>query len=277
MSVIVTWQGEAFDVPFNEAIQRAHRDGDRSPNGWAKRATLGDLVNKCSQGSKVPKDCIRLSCGGAVMKDLNATLSSYGIKTGAKILMRDDNRSQSVSAPSPPPAKRTRIDGVNERASARPYDHSPTPTPTPPPAATRTSTASASPQPSRPNPVPPPAAAEPVDESEDGIIAGIDTHLAHVREIALPIVQQYVEQATAYIENATRESVPTKQLRDLHAKAGEVLLQRMIKLDGVTCAPGFDRARAKRKEAVRFIQSQLDVIDDLKKQVRDAAASKGSL
>ncbi|KAJ3153657.1 hypothetical protein HDU86_005155 [Geranomyces michiganensis] len=276
MSVVVTWQGEPFDVPFNEAIQRAHREGDSSPNGWAKRATLGDLVNKCSQGSKVPKDYIKLSYGGAVMKDLNATLSSYGIKRGAKILMRDDNRSQPVAAPSPPPAKRTRTDGVNDRSSSRPSDHTPTPTPTPPPAATRTRTASASPQPSRPNPVPPPAAA-PVDESEDGIIAGIEGHLAHVREIALPIVQQYVEQATAYIANATSDSVPTKQLRDLHAKAGEVLLQRMIKLDGVTCAPGFDRARAKRKEAVRFIQSQLDIIDDLKKKVRDAAASKGSL
>ncbi|KAI8904170.1 hypothetical protein DFJ77DRAFT_480862 [Powellomyces hirtus] len=266
MSVIVNWKGQRFDVPFNEDVQRAAKAGDKSTHGWAKRATLGDLLNKCAQGSKVPKENIKLLHGGALMKDLTAPLSSYGIRTGSKIMMIGDNASAPVQPPQPQPTKRSRPEQTNAKSS-RPFSQ-------PQPHSHSSHTHHNH---HHPTPSPPPSAHPPQEDGdpEEVLIATIDSHLSHVAETALPLVHDYCAQAASYIDTATSESTPSKQLRDLHAKAAEVLLQRLLKLDGVMCEPHMDRARAKRKEAVKYIQGQLDKIDALKEKVRDAAANAG--
>lgn len=96
----------------------------------------------------------------------------------------------------------------------------------------------------------------------------------------MPIAEEYADKAAEYLSGATTESKPSKQLRDLHAKAAELLLQRLLRIDSVICPPDADAARAKRKEAVRFIQKNLDKIDALKEKVNSAAKeaeAKGSL
>ncbi|TPX55364.1 hypothetical protein PhCBS80983_g05379 [Powellomyces hirtus] len=306
MSVIVNWKGQRFDVPFNEDVQRAAKAGDKSTHAWAKRATLGDLLNKCAQGSKVPKENIKLLHGGgvpfveeleglpetwwdsalrswgtwlngggsserisgsfALMKDLTAPLSSYGIRTGSKIMMIGDNASAPLQPPQPQPTKRSRPEQTNAKSS-RPFSQ-------PQPHSHSSHTHHNH---HHPTPSPPPSAHPPQEDGgpEEVLIATIDSHLSHVAETALPLVHDYCAQAASYIDTATPESTPPKQLRDLHAKAAEVLLQRLLKLDGVMCEPHMDRARAKRKEAVKYIQGQLDKIDALKEKVRDAAANAG--
>ncbi|KAJ3007099.1 hypothetical protein HKX48_009313 [Thoreauomyces humboldtii] len=301
MSVVVSWKGNSFDVPFNEDVRSAARDGDRERDAWAKRATLGDLVQKCSVGSRVPKENIKLLHAGgnpfeeeitelggswwdsamhswdrwmgwdserirgsfALMKDMDAPLAKYGIRSGSKIMMIGD-----AGGPhQPPPPQPPKPSRAPAPRATRPTQHSNNPVPYPSP-----STRTASPSQSA-RPVPQHDKEDtPPQDPEESLILIIDGHLAHVRETALPIVEDYVRQANAYLEAGAPTTTPVKALRDLHAKAAEVLLQRLLKLDGVVCAPGFDRARARRKEAVRIIQGELDRVDSLKERVRNASS-----
>ncbi|KAJ3162430.1 hypothetical protein HDU86_004911 [Geranomyces michiganensis] len=219
MSVVVTWRGHRFDIPFSRQIQQAHENGDDSPNGWAKLVTLGELVEKCSHGSKIPGAYIKLLHGGALMKDLQAPLSSYGIKSGSKIMMLG------TLPPAPPASQSSSRQSTPEQ-----------------------------------------------DTSEEGIMRIIENHLNQARSTALPLAEEYLDEAARYLQSTPAGPSPPKQLRDMHAKAAEILLQRLLKLDSVVCQPEYDRARAKRKAAVRFIQAELDRLDAMKEKVHAASA-----
>lgn len=47
-----------------------------------------------------------------------------------------------------------------------------------------------------------------------------------------------------------------------HTYLGETLLQTLLWLDGVSCQPTWDEARAERKAAVKFVQGELDGVDE---------------
>ncbi|KAJ3402907.1 hypothetical protein HDU80_004649 [Chytriomyces hyalinus] len=92
MSVIVSFKGRKMEMPL--------QGGD----------TLRDLVNRCEAETGVPSDRIKLLASGVMMKDLNASLIHYGIKSGSKIMMMGDNaptptgpRPTAVPKPSTPP------------------------------------------------------------------------------------------------------------------------------------------------------------------------------
>ncbi|KNC95930.1 hypothetical protein, variant [Spizellomyces punctatus DAOM BR117] len=234
MSVTVNWKGKRFDVPFREEAADAAREG----YDWTRRVTLGDLLEKCSRASRVPRENIKLLHSGAIMKDPAASLSDYGIRQGSKIMMIGDK----TLPPEPSHPSRTR----NQQPRQQP---------------TRDTSA-------------------PVDtkaSEEASLIDRLESHLADTRNTVLPIVEDYTDKASRYIDEAIPPSDPPKSLRDLYAKASELLLQSLLKLDGVTCPPDFENARAKRKEAVRFVQSHLDRIDGLKERVNLAAKPNGSL
>ncbi|TPX71454.1 hypothetical protein SpCBS45565_g01186 [Spizellomyces sp. 'palustris'] len=273
MSVIVNWKGKRFDVPFREEAAKAAREG----YDWTRRVTLGDLLEKCSRASRVPKENIKLlhSGGGpfaeelewasgswwqsvaktwedwvrgpsdeewmgcfAIMKDPAASLFDYGIRQGSKIMMIGDKTL---------PPKPSHPSSAHSQQPRQPPTRD-----TSAPADTKTS-------------------------EEESLIERLESHIADTRNTVLPIVEDYTDQASRYIDEATPPNDPPKYLRDLYAKASELLLQSLLKLDGVTCPPDFENARAKRKEAVRFVQSHLDRIDGLKERVNLAAKPNGSL
>jgi hypothetical protein len=62
-------------------------------------------------------------------------------------------------------------------------------------------------------------------------------------------------------------SITQKKLKESHMKVSELLLQILIKIDGVQCST--DTLKAKRKDCVKFIQSQLDQADAAKSQVEE--------
>ncbi|KAJ3157711.1 hypothetical protein HDU89_000088 [Geranomyces variabilis] len=267
MSVLVTWRGHRFDIPFSRQIQQAYDNGDDSPDGWAKLVTLGELVEKCSHGSKIPPEYIKLLHGGGApfceeMETLggtwwDSTLRSWGTWVqGMRSLTGDERLRGSIALMKDLKAPLSSY-GIKSGSKIMMLGSLP---PVPPPA---------------PASQPSSRQATPEDTSEDGLCRTIETHLTQVREIALPLAAEYLDEAARYLESDPAGPSPPKQLRDMHAKAAEVLLQRLLKLDGVVCQPEFDRARAKRKEAVKFIQGELDRLDAMKGKV-NAASTKSS-
>ncbi|KIJ49468.1 hypothetical protein M422DRAFT_777418 [Sphaerobolus stellatus SS14] len=57
-------------------------------------------------------------------------------------------------------------------------------------------------------------------------------------------------------------SPPTKELEREHLRLGELLLQTLLRLDGLLPEGGWEEARSKRKDAVREVQGYLDRLDD---------------
>ena len=70
----------------------------------------------------------------------------------------------------------------------------------------------------------------------------------------------------ALFQSAPQES--TKHLMDAHAKISELLLQCLLKVDGVVC--DFEAVRLKRKETVKHFQELLDQVDALKRGIKEA-------
>jgi hypothetical protein len=62
-------------------------------------------------------------------------------------------------------------------------------------------------------------------------------------------------------------NVTQEKLKKSHLKVSELLLQILLKIDGVQCST--DLLKTKRKECVKFIQSQLDQADAAKSKVED--------
>ncbi|KAF8070592.1 hypothetical protein FPV67DRAFT_1487952 [Lyophyllum atratum] len=93
----------------------------------------------------------------------------------------------------------------------------------------------------------PHATAHPQSQSERSIIATIQTELHAVRTSLKPDVDYFLRD-------------PTNQKE--HARLGELLLQSLLRLDGVTAEPAWEEARKDRKDAVREVQDMLDRLDN---------------
>ncbi|GLB37565.1 putative BAG domain containing protein [Lyophyllum shimeji] len=93
----------------------------------------------------------------------------------------------------------------------------------------------------------PRATAQAPSQSERSIIATIQTELHAVRTSLSPDVDSFLLD-------------PTDQRE--HARLGELLLQSLLRLDGITAEPTWEQARRERKDAVREVQSMLDRLDN---------------
>ncbi|KAF5380627.1 hypothetical protein D9615_004548 [Tricholomella constricta] len=89
--------------------------------------------------------------------------------------------------------------------------------------------------------------APPQSQSERSIIATIETELHAVRTSLLPDLDIFVRDPTNHKE---------------HLRLGELLLQSLLRLDGVTAEPAWEDARQQRKDAVREVQDMLDRLDN---------------
>lgn len=59
-----------------------------------------------------------------------------------------------------------------------------------------------------------------------------------------------------------------EKLGEEHIRASELLLQALLKLDGVECGMGAEMARSERRKAVKQIQNWLTSIDHVKGQLQ---------
>ncbi|TFK44356.1 hypothetical protein BDQ12DRAFT_640922 [Crucibulum laeve] len=91
---------------------------------------------------------------------------------------------------------------------------------------------------------------QPQPRSEQSIIATIQSELNHVRSELTPAVQKFL---------ITLPNTPNQEKE--HTRLGEMLLQSLLRLDGITTNHDWEDARRERKEAVREVQGMLDRVD----------------
>ncbi|KAG6833555.1 hypothetical protein H0H87_005206 [Tephrocybe sp. NHM501043] len=93
----------------------------------------------------------------------------------------------------------------------------------------------------------PAPAAPATSPSERSVLATIQSELASVRTSLTPAVDAFLPHPTDHRE---------------HARLGELLLQSLLRLDGIVADPSWDHARKERKDAVREVQDMLDRLDN---------------
>lgn len=116
--------------------------------------------------------------------------------------------------------------------------------------------------------MPEPPLKDTVVDPEQKALDMLDDIRTHVNSELIPMVSDY----QAFVQDITDHKIiadnsTPKKLKDQHAKVSELLLQCLIKTDGITLTA--ETVRSKRKETVRFIQSQLDVVDSVKKKAEE--------
>ncbi|KAJ3115696.1 BAG molecular chaperone regulator 1 [Phlyctochytrium bullatum] len=148
-----------------------------------------------------------------MMKDMNATLATYGLKSGSKIMM------------------------IGEK------------------------------------PLTP----------EEASLKKLEEIMSHVHGTIVPLIEEYSSKATLFIGAAATggvdggDDVPTeKQVKFEHSRVGELLLQALLKIDGVNVPEGNDVVRLKRKECVREVNALLDRADGIKERVAEAVKRKAA-
>ena len=93
----------------------------------------------------------------------------------------------------------------------------------------------------------------PSRNSEQAQIAAIAAELTAVRNDLVP-------QHTQFLHDLSTQ--PRAALSKEHLRLAELLLQALLRVDGITPEHDWDAARAERKAAVKEIQGLLDKIDD---------------
>ncbi|KAL5033956.1 hypothetical protein RTP6_001852 [Batrachochytrium dendrobatidis] len=195
---------------------------------WADAVTLRQLIDQLSQQSRVPAENIKLLSSGVVMLDMDAPLSFYGLGTGSKVMMLVDKRPKQNWGPS-------------------------------------TTTTS----PRIPPPTHPVLPKEPELPREERLFKLLNDQIEYTQTIIQPLFGAYKKHADDFLlhDKSSSNTLTPKQLHDEYARISESLLQCLLKIDGVECESNETELRAKRREAVRLIQGQLDILDGLKEQV----------
>ncbi|KAI8812979.1 hypothetical protein BJ742DRAFT_790665 [Cladochytrium replicatum] len=246
MSITVNSRGRRLELSFAQELRMY---GEK----WPEHVTLGNLLERCSNASQIPVNRIKLLHSKVFMKDSSATLSSYGVGTGSKISMLGDGEKFYDVPGSIPDSSPFR--------SEHEYPSLP-PRAAPPPPTSRTPSNA---------PPPPPKYVNP----EDKLIATLDALLDKVNFEIAPEIADYAASVEGIRDrNLTPQDV--KRLQDTSLRCGEMLMQTLLKIDGVTVGEN-ERARAKRKEAVKMVQGLMDRVDGLKERVKETVRERGLL
>ncbi|TFK23953.1 hypothetical protein FA15DRAFT_440871 [Coprinopsis marcescibilis] len=99
---------------------------------------------------------------------------------------------------------------------------------------------------------------QPVSATEAAVVTQIQAEVASVRQNLTPDLNRILQ---------TQVSDKKDELR-----VGELLLQALLRIDGISPERSWDQARAERKAAVKEIQSLLDILDAHK--AKSAAARR---
>ena len=108
------------------------------------------------------------------------------------------------------------------------------------------------------------AKAAPERRTEEGTITQIQSELDNVRQKLKPDVDNFL----TLLQPPSSEAQPPKEksskqvdLAQEHARLGELLLQSLLRLDGIVAEGEWEVARKERKGAVREVQGLLERLD----------------
>ncbi|KAI9469267.1 hypothetical protein LPJ78_002817 [Coemansia sp. RSA 989] len=107
------------------------------------------------------------------------------------------------------------------------------------------------------------------NEATDVLSSRIEAYLAD----AQIYIQQYSSGALDGISDQTLEEIKSKDrknLQDSYLFVNETLMQYLLKLDGIECPPNADKARQRRRQAVRLLQSWMEQMDRKREGVKQA-------
>ncbi|KAI8871143.1 hypothetical protein GQ42DRAFT_154711 [Ramicandelaber brevisporus] len=196
--------------------------------------TLNDLKDIYYNKTGVPRSQQKVLFSGAVMRDNKATLSSYGIGPGSKILMMGSTRIMSNDDES---------DGSKQASSS----------------------SATSPQPPK--------------------IPTVQSTIDKINDIMRPLhgdlavsLYKYTEGVDAFESKygSNRENgdydIPARDseyqsLKEQQVYLSEMIMQILLKLDGVECPEGFEEARTARRAAVRECNRLSDSIEQRGRQL----------
>ncbi|EAU91021.1 hypothetical protein CC1G_03189 [Coprinopsis cinerea okayama7 len=108
---------------------------------------------------------------------------------------------------------------------------------------------------SMPQPPPSNRQSATTDDDENSVITTIHTELAMVRSTLAPDLNDLLGRIT------NTEKTSEKDKKEF-LRIGELLLQSLLRLDGVTPDRDWVKAREERKKAVKEVQGLLDTLDD---------------
>nr|KAJ3421814.1 hypothetical protein HK105_002205 [Polyrhizophydium stewartii] len=274
MSLVVTFRGRRHEVLFEDEFEqlggewtdlvtlRQLRDRLSAQMGvnadHIKKSSWSKLVSFLGQGVSAVSEMLdpQKSEQGSwvVMLDLDAPLSFFGIDSGSKIMMLVDTRPQDKWGPhQSQPSQQQPSHGHTQQQhpshQQQPQQHH---------------------QPPQPQLTP-----------EQRLIQRLDDQLIHTETVIVPMLEVYQRNVEAFTSpdraDRPQPTLTQKQIKDEHAKITELLLQSLLKVDGVECESDMVDARAKRREAVRFIQGRLDIADALKERFNHSIKELGSL
>ncbi|KAI9505673.1 hypothetical protein BX070DRAFT_188442 [Coemansia spiralis] len=125
------------------------------------------------------------------------------------------------------------------------------------------------------------------EREEHAIIHKIDDISNEAMDRLSSRMQAYLADAQLYVDQflsgamdcvndnafAQIKSSERKKLEDAYLFINEALMQYLLKIDSIECPPNADKARHRRRQAVRLLQSWMDQMDAKKSSVKQAEAT----
>ncbi|KAJ2064375.1 hypothetical protein GGH94_000737 [Coemansia aciculifera] len=122
------------------------------------------------------------------------------------------------------------------------------------------------------------------EREENALIHKIDDIANEATDILSSRMQAYLADAQLYMDqflsgamdgldgDALSEIKATerKKLNDAYMFINETLMQALLKIDGIQCTPDAEKARQRRRQAVRLLQSWMDQMDRKRESVKQA-------
>lgn len=125
------------------------------------------------------------------------------------------------------------------------------------------------------------------EREENALIHKIDDITSEASDILSSRMQAYLADAQLYMDQFLSGAMDgkydgalddikageRKRLDDAYMFINETLMQHLLKIDEVDCPPEAEKARQRRRQAVRLLQSWMDQMDRKKENVKMAEAT----
>ncbi|KAJ2722600.1 hypothetical protein GGI07_003187 [Coemansia sp. Benny D115] len=126
------------------------------------------------------------------------------------------------------------------------------------------------------------------DRKENALIHQIDDITSHATDVLSSRMQSYLSDAQLFIDQFLSGSMDTgfhgdalgeikasesKKLNDAYMFINETLMQSLLKIDSIECPPEAEKARQRRRQAVKLLQSWMDQMDRKKENVKQAEST----
>ncbi|KAJ2802567.1 hypothetical protein H4S07_004662 [Coemansia furcata] len=122
------------------------------------------------------------------------------------------------------------------------------------------------------------------EREENALIHKIDDIANEATDILSSRMQAYLADAQLYMDQflsgsmdgvnddalAEIKATERKKLNDAYMFINETLMQALLKIDGIECMPEAEKARQRRRQAVRLLQSWMDQMDRKRESVKQA-------